>query len=796
MTTLIRYFLFCVTACLLISCGGGGGAGGATSTPEPTPSAPTVPAGLTAIATNGQVSLSWSASSSATAYHIKRALVTGGAYTEIAAPTSTTYIDTGRTNGTTYYYVVSASNANGESANSAEASATPSTDLTALPDNDPTQNYLGMNVWFAADWDGAFAFADAMKTARAWRNADWNGDVAIDEYGWPLADASTVVYTGTGPQVNGTYKLIFNGQADVSLLWVGGTVADKVYDSATNTTTADVTFAAVDERNSLGLVLRNTKRTATSAINTGFTNLRLYRPGYPTDGSVAYNTHFLNAIKKVHVVRMMDWTATNGNLVEHWADRMTPKHFSRIAQTYNGPGGLSVPDANQALGISLEDQISLCNEANVDCWINIPSVADDDFVRNMALTLRYGSDGTNPYTSAQANPVYPPLKPNLRIYVEYSNEIWNSAGGFWGFHVIEDIINSLADLMVTDHPVQIPGAGHYDQVWRYPAFRIAQASDIFRTVYGDASMMNRVRPILMTQQGDGQATLSTGLVWLERYGKRQNPERTVDTYIYGAGGSGYYGPMVAEADRGNADVYFSSANYPPTQNLRNFELDATWAAAYGVKRIAYEGGPSLDEYFQAQANSINLDSRMQTAVIDTHNAWSASGGDLLVYYTLSGDWKWEFTPDIFNLNTPKFRALDHLRATPRTAVTYGQLLPGTIAAANGTKVGTAGNWNGDLDGETCLNANRIDTWIAYPAYTTSATTRVLRVHGASGSEAVTIKVSINGKEQGQVVLPASNYTKTSSSTLSLNLPKGQSLVRLDTIGGANADWGLCSIQVQ
>lgn len=101
MKTFIRYFLLMVAAWALISCGGGGGA---TSTPEPTPSppaAPAVPTGVIAIATNGQVSLSWSVSSTATAYHIKRALVTGGAYTEIAAPTSTTYIGTGRANGTT-----------------------------------------------------------------------------------------------------------------------------------------------------------------------------------------------------------------------------------------------------------------------------------------------------------------------------------------------------------------------------------------------------------------------------------------------------------------------------------------------------------------------------------------------------------------------------------------------------------------------------------------------------------------------------------------------------------------------
>jgi hypothetical protein len=86
---------------------------------------PATPTGLTAIAGDTQVSLSWTASSAATSYHVKRATVTGGPYTQVAAPTGTTDIDTGRTNGPAYFYVVSAVNTAGESANSTEASATP-----------------------------------------------------------------------------------------------------------------------------------------------------------------------------------------------------------------------------------------------------------------------------------------------------------------------------------------------------------------------------------------------------------------------------------------------------------------------------------------------------------------------------------------------------------------------------------------------------------------------------------------------------------------------------------------------
>jgi len=78
-----------------------------------------------ATAGNGQVSLSWSASAAATLYYLKRATASGGPYTQISSPTATTYTDTGLTNGTTYFYVVSAYNSAGESSNSSQASATP-----------------------------------------------------------------------------------------------------------------------------------------------------------------------------------------------------------------------------------------------------------------------------------------------------------------------------------------------------------------------------------------------------------------------------------------------------------------------------------------------------------------------------------------------------------------------------------------------------------------------------------------------------------------------------------------------
>jgi autotransporter-associated beta strand protein len=94
---------------------------------------PAAPTGLTASAGDGQVSLAWSAVSGATGYTVKQSSSAGGPYTTIATPTGTSHTATGLVNGSTYYFVVSASNAAGESANSAEASATPQQPLPAAP---------------------------------------------------------------------------------------------------------------------------------------------------------------------------------------------------------------------------------------------------------------------------------------------------------------------------------------------------------------------------------------------------------------------------------------------------------------------------------------------------------------------------------------------------------------------------------------------------------------------------------------------------------------------------------------
>jgi hypothetical protein len=86
---------------------------------------PLAPTNLVATATNALAVLNWSTITNATGYNLKRSLVSGGPYTNVASQSMLTFTNTGLVNGTTYFYIVTATNLAGESANSIEAIAQP-----------------------------------------------------------------------------------------------------------------------------------------------------------------------------------------------------------------------------------------------------------------------------------------------------------------------------------------------------------------------------------------------------------------------------------------------------------------------------------------------------------------------------------------------------------------------------------------------------------------------------------------------------------------------------------------------
>jgi hypothetical protein len=89
------------------------------------PPPPGIPTNLTASATNLLINLKWFTPSNAASYNLRRSTTNGGTYSIIANVTVTNYSDTAVNPGTTYFYVVSATNSTGESANSIQASVVP-----------------------------------------------------------------------------------------------------------------------------------------------------------------------------------------------------------------------------------------------------------------------------------------------------------------------------------------------------------------------------------------------------------------------------------------------------------------------------------------------------------------------------------------------------------------------------------------------------------------------------------------------------------------------------------------------
>ena len=131
----------------------------------------------------------WNASLGAAAYNLKRSTTNGGPYGPLLSSTGTSCTDTGLANGTTYYYVVSAVNTNGESANSSPVSVTPLAQpilLTVVPEPSGQfafqfqgvdgRNYVVQTSSNLMDWasiltnqqtGGLFLYSDTNATAPA-----------------------------------------------------------------------------------------------------------------------------------------------------------------------------------------------------------------------------------------------------------------------------------------------------------------------------------------------------------------------------------------------------------------------------------------------------------------------------------------------------------------------------------------------------------------------------------------------------------------------------------------------------
>jgi hypothetical protein len=121
----------------------------------PQVSVPAAPTGPAATAGNAKVTLNWDSVAGATGYKIYQSTTSGSYGAALATVTGSacSYEATGLTNGVTYYFVIKATNAGGDSPNSAEAGSMPKTVPGAPTNVTPTAGNEEAAVSFAAPAD-------------------------------------------------------------------------------------------------------------------------------------------------------------------------------------------------------------------------------------------------------------------------------------------------------------------------------------------------------------------------------------------------------------------------------------------------------------------------------------------------------------------------------------------------------------------------------------------------------------------------------------------------------------------
>jgi hypothetical protein len=401
----------------------------------------------------------------------------------------------------------------------------------------------------------------------------------------------------------------FHGKADVSLK--GNVKSGSLtfhYDPQSNTSSGS--FEVINNHsNASSFDFRNATRNGQPGGPGGITDLRLMRPVAP-ETQTSYDPHilFTPQIKAA----MSHFTHIRYQLIANqqvdWSDRTLPNYFNQNrGNTTKSHFGIGFsPEPN---GASWEYEIMLANETGRDVMFSLPPVASDQYITNLANLLKYGSDAQGmPYTKPTAHPAYPALNPNLHVYLELGNELWNWAAPFWIDskninHLVEEhAVANDADFQILnfDHlPLTKNAKGDYSSIntWRYRmiVLRMIQISDLFRAVYGDAAMPNSgnlnavIRPVYEWQYENINGTAKLGLSWTDQYFNNADGVQHVATphplnyWLWGGGGATYYGASNSEGLTDlPADHDFSATSLPPGYNQAPSGAAFTFTGSAGI----------------------------------------------------------------------------------------------------------------------------------------------------------------------------------------------------------------------
>jgi hypothetical protein len=262
---------------------------------------------------------------------------------------------------------------------------------------------IGMNLTAVTYWTRELPFVDVAKSSMPWVTQNvqdvpgavnpWDSGVIgsirltatatpslpVDVKGTeaPQAVATLMCRDLDGHYPGGRYVCLYEGRGEIRF----GLDARAVRNDP-GRIELDVTPTS---RGILMKVIRSEK-------NDRVRNIRVIMPGFEaTHAAKPFNPLYLERLRPFRAIRFMDWGRTNDSPVRTWAQR--------TRTTFHTQAGRN--------GVALEHMIELCNALNADAWLCLPHQADADYVRQCAGLVRGR------------------LSPSLKIYVEYSNEVWN-----------------------------------------------------------------------------------------------------------------------------------------------------------------------------------------------------------------------------------------------------------------------------------------------------------------------------------------------------------------------------------
>jgi hypothetical protein len=306
-----------------------------------------------------------------------------------------------------------------------------------------------------------------------------------------------------------------------------------------------------------------------------------------------------------HVLRFMDWNRTNDQVAGSWAAR---------AQPNVAPGDR---------GVAYEWQIDLCNRAHVDYWINVPTLADDDHVTKLAQLIQQKLD------------------PSLRIYIEYSNEVWN--GGFPQATYADN--QGVA--------ANMPGMNQWYKGWAWYVYRAVQIFQGFEAVFGKNSP--RLVKVLSGQAGyTGDASNPAPVcAWhLQSLAdKTVNPQsETINAYAIAP----YFG---------GTDTTALASDIPDEATL--VQNHVACLKGTGIPLIGYEGGQ--DSYAATSCTAVATDPAMTNLYLTYLNSMMSAGllGPFMQYTHVGNCWGLKMATGDSNAKAPKYQGvLNWLAAHP------------------------------------------------------------------------------------------------------------------------------------